>query len=79
MDNTDQTPVTSPEPVVPVPQPVAPAPAPAPVPAAPKNQSWGAFIVIFLILAMIVLGAFYAWGERVSQQQPETTVDATVN
>ncbi|KND51493.1 MAG: hypothetical protein AB202_02885 [Parcubacteria bacterium C7867-007] len=67
MENTpNPTPVTNEMPVAPV-VPVAPMPAPAPE-MKKKNQSWGTLIVIFLILAVVVIGAFYAWGERVAQQ-----------
>lgn len=33
----------------------------------PKAQSWGVVISIVVIVLMIVIGAFYAWGERISQ------------
>ncbi|MFA6279013.1 MAG: hypothetical protein WC638_02925 [Candidatus Paceibacterota bacterium] len=33
----------------------------------PKAQSWGAFISIVIIVLMIIIGAFYSWGKRVSQ------------
>ncbi|MEK7604349.1 MAG: hypothetical protein AAB442_00935 [Patescibacteria group bacterium] len=36
------------------------------VPSA-KAQSWGAVISIVVIVMMIVVGAFYAWGQRVAQ------------
>lgn len=38
-----------------------------------KQQSWGVFISIFVILGMIILGAFYAWGNRIAQQNALTT------
>ena len=34
-----------------------------------KQQSWGVVISIIIIVLMIVIGAFYAWGERISQNQ----------
>lgn len=34
-----------------------------------KQQSWGAIIAIFIIVVMIIVGAFYAWGKRTVQQQ----------
>jgi hypothetical protein len=34
-----------------------------------KAQSWGAVISIVVIVCMIVIGAFYAWGERIAQNQ----------
>ncbi len=75
----------TPEPVPEVPAPVI-APlkndAPAAFGNAPmvqlpsrKQQSWGALISIFVIVCMIVLGAFYAWGERIAdraQYYPQT-------
>ena len=33
----------------------------------PKAQSWGAMISIIVIVLMIVIGAFYSWGKRVSE------------
>ena len=38
----------------------------------PKNASWGAIISIIVILAMIVIGAFYAWGQRIDQDRSVT-------
>ncbi len=41
----------------------------------PKQQSWGALISIIIIVVMIVIGAFYAWGKRITEQNiivPET-------
>ncbi len=32
------------------------------------NASYGALISIVLILAIVVVGAFYVWGKRVSEQ-----------
>jgi hypothetical protein len=32
-----------------------------------RNASWGAIISIVIILAMVIIGAFYAWGERINQ------------
>lgn len=45
-----------------------------PVPPAPevpvkKASSWGVIIAILIILGMMVVGAFYAWGQRVHEQQ----------
>jgi phosphoribosylcarboxyaminoimidazole (NCAIR) mutase len=34
----------------------------------PKAQSWGVIISIVIIVLMIVVGAFYAWGERISEE-----------
>jgi len=35
-----------------------------------KQQSYGAFISIIIIVAIIVIGAFYVWGKRISEGQP---------
>ncbi len=35
----------------------------------PAAQSWGAVISIVIIVLMIIIGAFYAWGERIAQNQ----------
>ena len=45
-----------------------------------KNASYGALISIVLILVIIVIGAFYVWGERINQralnlQQSATTTE----
>lgn len=34
----------------------------------PKTQSWGAVISIIIIVLMIVIGAYYAWGKRIAEQ-----------
>ena len=34
----------------------------------PKAQSWGAIISIIVIVLMIIIGAFYAWGARIAEQ-----------
>ena len=33
------------------------------------NASYGAIISIVLILAIVVVGAFYMWGERIHEQE----------
>jgi uncharacterized membrane protein (DUF485 family) len=33
------------------------------------QQSWGVVISIVVIVMMIVVGAFYSWGKRLSQNQ----------
>ena len=33
-----------------------------------KQQQWGVVISIIIIVLMIVIGAFYAWGQRIAQQ-----------
>lgn len=35
----------------------------------PKAQSWGAFVSIIIIMLMVIIGAFYAWGQRIAQEQ----------
>ena len=35
----------------------------------PKAQSWGAVISIIIIVLMVVIGAFYAWGKRIAQER----------
>ena len=42
---------------------------PAAVPS-PKAQSWGAVLSIVIIILMIVIGAFYAWGQRITEGVP---------
>jgi len=37
------------------------------VPSA-KQQQWGVIISIVVIVLMIVVGAFYAWGKRIAQE-----------
>jgi hypothetical protein len=43
----------------------------------PQQQSWGVIISIVIIVLMIVVGAFYAWGKRVAQQNAFTTPTTT--
>jgi hypothetical protein len=41
----------------------------------PAAQQWGVVISIIIIVMMIVIGAFYAWGKRIAQERaimPET-------
>jgi|GEM_PF-2452966 hypothetical protein len=33
-----------------------------------QQQQWGVVISIVIIVLMIVIGAFYAWGERIAEQ-----------
>lgn len=37
----------------------------AQTPVSPKKSSWGGILAIIVILILIVVGAFYAWGERI--------------
>ncbi|MCX6786956.1 MAG: hypothetical protein NTY93_00280 [Candidatus Kaiserbacteria bacterium] len=45
----------------------------------PQAQSWGVIISIIIIVMMIVVGAFYSWGQRISQEQApvEPTASST--
>ena len=43
-----------------------PTQVPAGTPS-PKAQSWGAFISMVIIVLMVIVGAFYAWGNRLAQ------------
>jgi hypothetical protein len=69
-----------------VPNPV-PSPAPVTLPGVPSpaRQSWGAVISIVIIVLMVIIGAFYAWGQRISQNQnivpvvPESPAATTTN
>lgn len=49
--------------------PAEPVPAPLPGVPSPKQQQWGVIISIVVIVLMIVVGAFYAWGKRIAQNQ----------
>ena len=35
----------------------------------PKQQQWGVIISIIVIVLMITIGAFYAWGKRIAEEQ----------
>ena len=34
-----------------------------------KQQSWGAVVAVIIIVFMVIVGAFYAWGKRIAEQQ----------
>ncbi len=38
----------------------------------PQAQQWGVVISIVIIVLMIIIGAFYAWGERIAQNEALT-------
>ena len=58
----DELPISPPETTIP------------PAMPSPKAQSWGALISIIVIVLMIIVGAFYAWGQRISEGNlPETS------
>lgn len=40
-----------------------------PTPSTPQQQSWGAIIAMVVILAMIIIGAFYSWHKRTSTEK----------
>lgn len=42
-----------------------------------KQQSWGVVISIAIIVLMIVIGAFYAWGKRIAQENTILTPTTT--
>ena len=43
----------------------------------PRAQQWGVVISIIGIVGMIVIGAFYAWGERIAQENTLLTTPPT--
>lgn len=43
----------------------------------PKAQSWGVVISIVIIMLMIIIGALYAWGKRITQEQALTAPSTT--
>lgn len=43
----------------------------------PKAQSWGTVISIIVIVLMIIIGAFYAWGQRIAEENALTAPAAT--
>ena len=57
--------------------PVKPTPEPITPPALPgmptqQQQQWGVVISIVIIVLMIIIGAFYAWGQRIAQNEALT-------
>ena len=50
-----------------------------PEPPSTKQQSWGAVISIIIIVLMIIIGAFYVWGKRISQQNLYTATTTEQN
>jgi len=49
--------------------PVAPVPTSLPGVPSPAAQQWGVVISIVIIMLMVIIGAFYAWGERIAENQ----------
>ena len=39
-----------------------------PSPPTREQQSWGALISIVIIVLMIIVGALYAWGKRITER-----------
>lgn len=58
-------------PTGPAPKSDTPAAVPPQLPGmpSPKQQQWGVVISIVIIVLMIVVGAFYAWGKRIAQER----------
>ncbi len=50
--------------------------APSPVPPTHEKGSAGSVIAILLIVALLVFGAFYVWGQRLSEQHADQVVRA---
>ena len=44
-------------------------PNPMQKPPSVQQQSVGTIVSIVIIVLMIIIGAFYAWGQRISQNQ----------
>ncbi len=42
-----------------------------------KAQSWGAFLSIIVIMLMIIVGAFYAWGARIAENNALPSATST--
>ena len=49
-------------------EPVTPEKEMPPAMPSAAQQSWGVVISIVIIVLMIIIGAFYAWGQRIAQQ-----------
>jgi hypothetical protein len=57
--------------------PIAPIITPPHGVPSPAAQSWGTVISIIVIVLMIIIGAFYAWGQRIAQDQAFITPTTT--
>jgi hypothetical protein len=53
-----------PEKLLPVGEPTLPAGMPS-----RAQQQWGVVVSIVIIVLMVIIGAFYAWGERIAENQ----------
>ena len=47
-----------------------------PAPPTVEQQNWGAVLSIVIIVLMITIGAFYAWGKRLASQQAYSSESA---
>lgn len=56
---------------VPVTETPAAEPVATPAEDAKKGTAYGSVLGIILIVAILVIGAFYVWGERLEKTQPE--------
>ncbi len=58
-------------PATPIAEPSSEKAAAAPLVGIPSSaqQSWGTLVSIVVIVLMIIVGAFYAWGNRIAQNQ----------
>ena len=46
-----------------------PTSSPLPAPRTPEQQSWGTMIALVIIIVMVVVGAFYAWGKKIAEER----------
>ncbi len=62
-----------------VPSGSEPPPKPVIEPRTPEQQSWGTIFALIIIVAMIVVGALYAWGKRIAEERaltaPQTSTE----
>ena len=56
--------------------PLVPPPSMPPLPS-PKQQQWGALVSMVIIVLMIVVGAFYAWGKRIAKYNQYLQVESS--
>lgn len=68
VDTALHTPNETPIPVI--------APAPSTFEDSRKSGSTGSVIAILLIVVLLVIGAFYVWGQRLSEQRANQAVPA---
>jgi len=51
--------------------------ATAPAVSSKEKSSFGSLITLGIIVAVIVIGAFYVWGERVAQEETVPSAEET--